>query len=238
VSFGDRYLMGRPADVWRIDPRIPQADQVGEFYYARNKFDRGHLTRREDLEFGKSPELALGSAGDTCHFTNCTPQHAGFNQSRQIWQGIERHVLEEAIVKGKYNAQILTGPIFDDSDPDYKAIQYPVQYWKIVAALNSAGELFATAYLASQADVIARLGIEADVPFSPFKLFQVKISEIERLTGLSFVYGKDERPLTECDPLETARLPRRGRFSPNESVGMAAVPSGYVELMELDDIVM
>jgi endonuclease G, mitochondrial len=238
VSFGDRYLMGRPADVWRLDPRIPQEAQVGQFYYARNKFDRGHLTRREDLEFGKSPELALGSAGDTCHFTNCTPQHAGFNQSRQIWQGIERHVLEEAIVKGKHNAQILTGPIFDDSDPDYKAIQYPVQYWKIAAALNSAGELFATAYLASQADVIARLGIEADLPFSPFKLFQVKISEIERLTGLSFVYGKDERSLTECDPLETARLPRRGRFSPNESVGMAAVPSGYVELMELDDIVM
>jgi endonuclease G, mitochondrial len=73
------------------------------------------------------------------------------------------------------------------------------------------------------------------VPFSPFKLFQVKIAEIERLTGLSFVYGKDERSLTECDPLETARLPRRGRFSPNESVGMDAVPSGYVEL---DDIVM
>jgi endonuclease G, mitochondrial len=30
VSFGDRYLMGRPSDVWRIDLRIPQADQVGD----------------------------------------------------------------------------------------------------------------------------------------------------------------------------------------------------------------
>ena len=239
VSFGDRYMMGRPSDVWRIDPRIPQEAQVGNSYYARNKFDRGHLTRREDLEFGKTPEQALRSAGDTCHFTNCTPQHAGFNQSRQIWQGIERHVLEEAIVKGKYNAQIFTGSIFDDSDPEYKSIQYPVQYWKIAAALNSAGKLFATAYLASQADVIARLGIEADVPFSPFKLFQVKISEIERLTGLTFVYGQDEKPLKECDPLETARLPRRRRsFSPDESAGIDAVPSGYVELMELDDIVM
>jgi len=238
VSFGDRYMMGRPSDVWRLDPRIPQEAQVGNFYYVRNKFDRGHLTRREDLEFGKTPELALGSAGDTCHFTNCTPQHAGFNQSREIWQGIERHVLENAIVKGKYNAQIFTGPIFDDSDPDYKSIQYPIQYWKIAAALNSAGELFATAYLASQADVIARLGIEAEVPFSPFKLFQVKISEVERLTGLTFVYGNDDKPLTEHDPLETARLPRRRRFSPNESAGMDVVPSGYVELMELDDIVV
>jgi endonuclease G, mitochondrial len=74
--------------------------------------------------------------------------------------------------------------------------------------------------------------------YTPFKLFQVKIAEIERLTGLSFVYGKEDRSLTECDPLETARLPRRGRFSSNESVGMAAVPSGYVELMELDDIIL
>jgi endonuclease G, mitochondrial len=83
------------------------------------------------------------------------------------------------------------------------------------------------------------LGIEADVPFSPFKLFQVKISEIERLTGLTFVYGQDEKPLKECDPLETARLPRRRRsFSPDESAGIDAVPSSYVELMELDDIVM
>jgi DNA/RNA non-specific endonuclease len=98
------------------------------------------------LEFGETPELALGSAGDTYQFTNCTPQHAGFDRGRQTWQGIER------------------------------------------------------------------------------------------LTGLSFVYGKDERSLTECDPLETGRLPRRGWFSPNESVGTDVVPSGYLELMELDDI--
>jgi DNA/RNA endonuclease G (NUC1) len=39
VSFG-RYLMGRPSDVWRLDPRIPQEAQVGQFYYARNKFVR------------------------------------------------------------------------------------------------------------------------------------------------------------------------------------------------------
>lgn len=237
VSFGDRYLMGRTSDVWRLDPRIPQEAQVGEFYYARNKFDRGHLTRREDLEFGKTPTLALSSAGDTCHFTNCTPQHAGFNQNREIWQGIERHVLEEAIIQGQYNAQIFTGPIFDDRDPDYKSIQYPIQYWKIATALNSAGELFATAYLASQVDVIAQLGIEAEIPFSPFKMFQVKISEIERLTGLTFVYGKDDRPLAECDPLATARRPRR-RFSSQESAAIESLYPGYVELTELDDIVV
>ncbi|MFN6569583.1 DNA/RNA non-specific endonuclease [Dendronalium sp. ChiSLP03b] len=238
VSFGNRFEMSRPRDVWRLDPRIPQDAQIGEFYYAKNQFDRGHLTRREDLEFGDTPQTALASAGDTCHFTNCTPQHSGFNQSIQIWQGIERHILEDAIIAGRYNAQIFTGPIFDDSDPEYKRVPYPLQYWKIAAAIDSDGKLFATAYLASQADVIARLGIEADIPFAPFKTFQVKISEIERLTGLTFVYGKDEQPLKKCDPLETARVNRRRRFSPNESTAIDFFSSAYIELTELDDILM
>jgi endonuclease G, mitochondrial len=237
VRFDQRYELNRTRDVWRLDPRIPQDAQIGEFYYARNNFDRGHLTRREDMEFGLTANEALASAGDTCHFTNCTPQHSGFNQSKQIWQGIERHVLEESIVAGQYNAQIITGCVFDDEDPEYKKIQYPVQYWKIAAALNSSGKLFATAYLASQADVISRLGIEADVPFTPFKTFQVKISEIERLTGLTFVHGKDEKSLSECDPLENAKPRRRRPFSPNESAVMEQLPPGYVELIELDDIV-
>lgn len=238
VSFGNRFKMKRPRDVWRLDPRIPQSAQVGEFYYAKNKFDRGHLTRREDLEFGATPAAALASAGDTCHFTNCTPQHSGFNQSKQIWQGIEGYVLEDSIVAGQYNAQIFTGPIFDDSDPEYKSIAYPLQYWKIAVAVNSEGKLFATAYLASQADIITQSGIEADVPFTPFKTFQTKISEIERLTGLTFVYGEDERLLQECDPLETAKVNRRRQFSSSESAIVNFLPSAYIELTELDDIVM
>jgi endonuclease G, mitochondrial len=240
VSSALRFRLRRPSDSWRFDPRIPQDSQVGESYYASNDFDRGHLTRREDLEFGHTIKEALDSAGDTLHFTNCTPQHHSFNTSKQIWQGIEAHVLEESIIKGHYNAQIFTGCIFDDADPAYRKIQYPVQFWKIAAALNSNGNLFATAYLASQAEIISQKGIEADIPFGPFKTFQVKIVEIERLTGLTFVCGKDgkEKSLSNFDPLEAASLLRRRRFSPNESTSFDSVPSSYIELTELDDIVM
>lgn len=239
VSFGGRFVMNRPRDVWRLDPRIPSAAQVGESYYVRNKFDRGHLTRREDLEFGGTPQLALASAGDTMHFTNCMPQQERFNQGKELWQGIERHVLETAIVAGNFNAQIITGPVFDDGDPEYRKIQYPLQYWKVVVALTDQGNLFATAYLASQAETIAQFGIEeADVPFSPYKTFQVKISEIERLTGLRFVYGeKNTKSLSDVDPLETSKPRRRQKFSTTESTSGTFIPPGYVELNELDDIV-
>jgi len=240
LRFGDRYDMSRPTDVWRIDPRIKVEYQIQNWYYANNKFDRGHLTRREDLEYGKTVKEALQSAGDTCHWTNCTPQHAKFNQNKEIWQGIERYILETTILEGSLNAQVITGPVLDAGDPEYKGVQYPLQYWKVVAALDSNNEMFATAYIASQDEVIAQFGIEAAVePFGPYKHYQVKIAEIERLTGLQFTYGTDAKSLSERDPLTRATAPRRPR---RRQGGLeAALPiqmSGYYPIQDLDDIVL
>ena len=69
-----------------------------EAFYTHNQFDRGHLTRREDMEFGADQTEALTSAADACHWTNCTPQHARFNESAQLWQGLEKRILEQAAV--------------------------------------------------------------------------------------------------------------------------------------------
>ena len=238
VSFGDRFDMSRPPDVWRRDPRILAEYQLENWYYASNKFDRGHMTRREDLEFGGSPKVALASAADTCHWTNCVPQHAKFNQNKEIWQGIERYILEQSILEGEVNAQIITGPVLDDGNPEYRNIKYPLQFWKVVAALTAQGALFATAYIASQEDVIAQFGIEVtEVPFGEYKTFQTRISEIERLTGLTFMCGaNDKTRLREADPLEKAGpVKRRRRAGRQESTG-PALPEHYFEIAELDDI--
>lgn len=237
VSFANRFDMNRPTDVWRRDPRILAEHQLENWYYARNNFDRGHMTRREDLEFGAKPAMALASAADTCHWTNCVPQHSRFNQNKEIWHGIERYVLEQSILAGEVNAQIITGPILDDGDPDYREIQYPVQFWKVVAAVTSKKKLFATAYIASQTEVIAQFGIETtEAPFGPYKTFQTKIAEIERLTGLTFVYGAgDSDRLRDIDPLQNAKPRRRRRSSTQESTG-AAIPEGYYEITDLTDV--
>lgn len=235
-------LTGRQ-DTWREDPRIAPEHQIGEFYYKDNKFDRGHLTRREDLEFGPDKIAALQSANDTCHFTNCVPQHSRFNQNKSTWQGIENYILDDRVKPNEMNLQIFTGPILEEDDPVYDRfpkIQYPVRFWKVVAALSAGGKtLFATAYLLDQSDAIAKYGLEADLPLGAYKTFQTPIAEIERLTGLRFTAGDGANlaSLTEFDPLHgrPARRPRRG--TPLESAADVA-PQDYVVLESLDDIVL
>lgn len=236
VSFGDRFEMSRPTDVWRVDPRISAKDQLQNWYYKANNFDRGHMTRREDLEYGSTPKAALASAADTCHWPNCVPQHSRFNQNKEIWGGLERYILEESIYNGNFNAQIITGPVLDDGDPEYRKIKYPLQFWKVVAAVNASDQLFATAYLASQEEVISQFGIEVtETPFGAYKTFQVKISEIERLTGLKFFGGPKDVPLSIYDPLERQRFARTSRRRSRESTG-ALLPDHYYEITDFDDI--
>ena len=242
IDFAGRFSLSRPADTWRTDPRIAADHQLGEFYYRRNQFDRGHLTRREDMEYGKTRLVALQWAADTCHFTNAAPQHSRFNQSRDTWQGLERHLLEDAIDRADFRASVITGPVLAADDPvweKFPAIAYPVRYWKVAAALTADGRLFATAFLLDQTVAIRRFGIEAlDVPFGAFKTFQLKISEIERLTGLGFaatVNGK-KQPLSAFDPLakpgaEASRKVRAGEaFMALEAVGEAAT-EGWLPIL-------
>lgn len=244
VSFANRYDMNRPPDVWRVDPRIDIGAQVTNFYYAGNQFDRGHLTRREDLEFGKTPAVALTAAADTCHWTNCTPQHKGFNQNKALWQGIERHVLEHAVVSGRFNAQVLTGPILHKDDPVYTSfpkIQYPARYWKVVAALTSAGKLFATAFILDQTDVIEEFGLKegVPVPFTAYKTFQVPVAEVERLTGLTFTSGDGKgTSLSKVDPLASPEaVKRKPAKQPGfQEAAAAGAPDGYMLLDSLESI--
>ncbi|MFZ6655956.1 DNA/RNA non-specific endonuclease [Undibacterium sp. TJN19] len=241
VRYSERYKMNRPPDVWRTDPRIPLEHQVSNFYYKNNQFDRGHLTRREDLEFGATAEVALMSAADTCHWTNCTPQHAKFNEGKELWAGLEDYVLEAGLIKGQFDVQILTGPVLEEDDPVYKPfpkIQYPVRFWKIVATLDSDKQLFATAYILDQSAVIAQYGVESTAPFGAYKTFQVKIAEVERLTGLHFTSGTgaDTQPLSACDPLEKIKKTTTRKSIRLQEGAFIDAPDGYIALDDVTDI--
>ncbi|MFL5252708.1 MAG: DNA/RNA non-specific endonuclease [Rhodopila sp.] len=244
VDGGNRFAVGRPRDVWRYDPRIPRSAQVGDFYYANNQFDRGHLTRYRDMQYGDSPQDALERGADTLHFTNCTPQHARFNQGEQLWQGLEQHILEQSVLGNVFKAVVFTGPVLDDGDPEYRDLQYPLSFWKVAVAVTSDDALFAVGFILDQSEVIRQFGIEAavEVPFPPFKTYQVPIEEIERQTGLRFMSAGDIS-LSEADPLATGRPARRRLASRartkslTESTSDLTIPPYYVPLVDRGDII-
>ena len=82
LSAAGRFKLTGRTDDWMVDPRINREHQIDNTYYKRNKLDRGHLTRREDLEYGNKVKEAVRSANGTCVFTNCVPQRDIFNQGK------------------------------------------------------------------------------------------------------------------------------------------------------------
>lgn len=103
--------VSRGGDPWAFDGRIPDNAQAGDELYVNNDFDRGHLVRREDPNWGPT----AGTANrDTVHFTNCTPQISAFNQS--TWLSLEDYILNNTRRVGE-RATVFTGPVFRQNDP-------------------------------------------------------------------------------------------------------------------------
>lgn len=172
-------------DRWVFDERISADLQAGPDVYANNDLDRGHLVRRNDPVWG-SPEVAARANTDTFRFTNAAPQASGFNQSRELWVGLEDHVLEHARVHD-LKLSVFTGPVFADDDPPYRGIRIPLKFWKI-AAWSTGDALATTGFVVDQSPLVdidklprAPRGVP---PLGPFRTFQVPIAEIVALTGL------------------------------------------------------
>src|SRR5918996_1766509 len=172
----------RGHDVWIFDERIPQGQQMGNWLYDDNDFDRGHLVRRLDPVWGDSREEALRAEADTFHFTNCAPQHWRFNRLREFWQGIEGYILDSVGVHD-LRISLFTGPVLADDDPEMEGTQVPRDYWKVVAMRKRDGTLAAAAYVLSQGELLK--APPEEFVFGEYKTFQVRVSELEERTGLS-----------------------------------------------------
>lgn len=168
----------RGKDRWSLDPRMDRQFQVGEELYADNELDRGHLVRREDPVWGGRQEAAIANR-DTFHFTNCSPQHAQFNQ--RTWLGLEDYILQNSRAH-QLRVTVFTGPVFRDDDPEYRGVQLPREYWKVIAVVTE-GRNSATAYMISQSDLLETLRAFG---FGRYKTYQVSIEQIEQLTNLDF----------------------------------------------------
>lgn len=180
-------------DVWLRDNRIDYDIQAGDSFYRNSGFDRGHMSRREDANWGNTPEEAKKFADLTCMFTNACPQINKLNQSsrRGLWGKLETVVLEQgAMLQQGRTARIsvFNGPIFKDSDPVFRGIQVPMDFYKIILWLSDSKALKATAFRLSQTELVDTIDFEAiDIDQNAeFAAYQVSIVSLEKETGIDF----------------------------------------------------
>lgn len=205
----------RSADAWFVDRRAPAEQQTGAAVYARNDLDRGHLVRRRDPVWG-AVTVARAANSQTFSYANAAPQASGFNQSKELWLGLEDYVLDAADAADA-RISVFTGPIFGDDDQLYRGTRLPKQFFKVAAWVRD-GALEATGYVLDQSpllsDLPALVAESSDEPLlGPFRTFQVPIADIARLTSL------DLGPLPAADRSTPARIrprPWREVTSPDQ----------------------
>lgn len=193
------------SDNWRLEPRVGAGEQAGADLYEGNDLDRGHLVRRSDPVWGE-PAVAEQANVDTFVYPNAAPQAADFNQSKQLWLGLEDYVLAYA---DTYDTRlsVFTAPVLAEGDPAYRGVGIPRLFWKVAAwtaASDAEGEarsLAATGYVLDQTaqlddiDMSTRRALLAGdpPPLGPYRTYQVPIADIVTLTGL------DLGPLVAAD---------------------------------------
>lgn len=172
------------SNVWKFDPRIPREVQVLDGVYGnehRGFFSRGHMTRRQDVNWGGKAAATRADA-DSFHATNAVPQVQRFNGG--VWNELEVYVLANSR-RDRMRISVFTGPVFTPRDPVLHGLRIPLRFWKVLAFVHDdTGELTAVGYLASQASVVADL--KPSFVFGIFEDQQRPLSAIEQLSGLSF----------------------------------------------------
>lgn len=208
------------SDRWKKDTRIASDQQWGMELYSADKsdFHRGHMTKREDVQWGASAEAAAEGARSTFYFTNSVPQHAKVNGS--IWRSIEDYILKNESVKKSLNVSILTGPVLQDDDPFFvtkvnaEKIRLPILFWKVVYYVNKAGVLSKVGFLVGQRYLLQKSKVikrryrrkTKRSDFMEYKhadTYQVDTKIIEELTGLKF--SAAATPFSSDEPVHVVK---------------------------------
>lgn len=207
---GTRMRPQKRERTWYKDGRLPADMQLGTADYRDPAIDRGHLVRRAATNWGDDDDEASRANSDSFHYTVASPQHAGFNQSNNLWLGLEDYVLGSARTHG-FRCSVFVGPILTGDEPELEqtGAPIPLRFFKVVAMLaedetggNGTLRLHATGYVLSQADLIQKLlrdrgRVETAEGFAlgAYRTFQLRIADVEAISGCDF------GPLRDADPL-------------------------------------
>jgi endonuclease G len=211
---------------------------------TRNPFDQGHLTARQHLQWGDTDEEAKRNGDESYHYTNCSPQHWKFNQNSKVnglWFRLEQAAVSQLSAGSRLC--LINGPVFDAPlstlgpdrrlrlnlkgkrvpDGEFGEVKIPRLFFKVIA-YREGPQLRAKAFVISQEDLLSTIdryypdeSTQAMFSDLEIRLYQVKISDLEKLTGLDF--GK----LSDSDVSTTEESFTRSRGLPNEIEDLSAV---------------
>ncbi|GAB2464945.1 hypothetical protein GCM10027063_02890 [Promicromonospora xylanilytica] len=248
VVDGAALLALRRTGRWRLDARVSSAEQAGNELYTGNPLDRGHLVRRLDPVWGDA-ETAARANLDTFTYPNAAPQVNRFNQSKELWNGLEDHVLAYAAAHD-HRIAVQTGPVLAADDPPYRGVHIPRLFWKVVAWVGPGGVLRSTAFVLDQTPqlddaqlhrITAQALARDDIPpLGPFRTYQVPVADVGALTrlGLGPLPAADvlavPPPARPGEPAGTRptditihRLPRARAWSEIRTPDQIALPSPH-----------
>lgn len=149
---------------WKKDSEIPARYMASNKDYAKTRYDKGHLVPSADMVRSQQAMQA------TFTFANCAPQAQMFNRGE--WNKLEMRVRKWA-TKRK-NIVVYTGVFFKDRKATNfigKKVAVPEYWFKVV-------------YDPSKDDAVCFVGSNSPTNAD---MKQVKISELESLTGLDFL---------------------------------------------------
>jgi len=209
--------IGRTGE-FKVEPDLERNSQLTDNDYKQfnsieeKKIDKGHMTRREDVQWdiNKNEDAAMEAALSTFVYTNACPQHHEINNG--IWKQLENSILVKGHVPEPHRATVFTGPVLHNDDPVFKKklndgseFKIPVLFWKVIYYVKEDGKLYRAAFLMGQLRKLQNDKLINDyslptfnlikesksslVPFLQFQddeTYQVPTSIIEKLTGYKF----------------------------------------------------
>ena len=156
--------------------------------FSKTGYDRGHMAPNSAiaLRFGLDAQL------ETFLLSNIVPQAPELN--RKVWQRLEK--LEDEYANRLETVWVITGPIFDEHIQTIaNNIEIPDAFYKIIFD-DDRGELRTLAFLHPQ-PVTGK---------EPIESFLTSIDEIEKLTGLDFLWPLTDEIEDRLEALTPAKL--------------------------------
>lgn len=190
------------SDNWTVDERAREFQWGNELYSSKGSdFDKGHMVKREDPQWGPDDEVATEAARSTFFFSNCAPQVGDLN--RKEWRSLEDYILKKQSAVNKLRICVFTGPVLSDEDPFFSSkikgqdVRIPTLFWKMVYFTADGKTLNRVGFLMGQKKLLLDRGIvkPPEEELETVKLFddyedaatyQVNVGVIEVLTGFQF----------------------------------------------------